>query len=109
MDHAQDVCFFRPAAALLYSIYVIALISLANTISAIPRNGSKEVVAEMKFEGGFYASPKLFIDTVQPHCRLMYLLFPHLSFLEYGLRLRFLASAHDKSADGESRSPSQAL
>jgi hypothetical protein len=29
LDHAQDVCFFRPAGALLYSISIIALISLA--------------------------------------------------------------------------------
>jgi hypothetical protein len=30
LDPAQDVCFFRPAVALLYSISMIALISLAN-------------------------------------------------------------------------------
>ena len=31
MDPAQDVCFFGPAVALLYSISIIALISLANS------------------------------------------------------------------------------
>jgi len=29
LDPAQDVCFFGPAGALLYSISIIALISLA--------------------------------------------------------------------------------
>ena len=32
LDRAQDVCFFGPAGALLYSISIIALISLANTV-----------------------------------------------------------------------------
>jgi len=36
LDHAQDVCFFRSAGTLLYSISIIALISLANIISGIP-------------------------------------------------------------------------
>jgi hypothetical protein len=45
LDLAQDVCFFGPAGALLYSISVIALISLAKdpqgtlAINSVERRG----------------------------------------------------------------------
>jgi hypothetical protein len=92
----QVVCFFRSAVTLLYSISMIALISLAKSpqgtlaINSVERRGENCESSYLRHWARTLSKLPLFrylvIGNEQPLGMLRYLLFPHLSFAEYELR-----------------------